>query len=171
MASICRQNYHTDCEAGVNKQINMHLFASYAYQSMAFYFDRDDVALPGFHCYFKKASDHEREYADEMMKYQNERGGRIVLQNVAKLDWDSGNGMAAMEHALTLEKQLNQNLLDLHGVALARGDTEMTHFIKGNFLTPRVKTIKEIAEHIANLKRVEPGLGEYLYDKKTLPYP
>ena len=36
MASVsqCRQNYHEDSEAGVNKQINMELFASYTYMSM-----------------------------------------------------------------------------------------------------------------------------------------
>ena len=34
MASQCRQNYHEDSEAGVNKQINMELFASYTYLSM-----------------------------------------------------------------------------------------------------------------------------------------
>ena len=59
-----RQNYHAESEAGVNKQINLELYASYAYKSMAFYFDRDDVALSGFHNYFKKASDEERQHAD-----------------------------------------------------------------------------------------------------------
>ena len=29
-----RQNYHAECEAGVNKQINLELYASYVYQSM-----------------------------------------------------------------------------------------------------------------------------------------
>ncbi|XP_070561253.1 soma ferritin-like [Ptychodera flava] len=170
MSSVCRQNYHSDCEAGVNRQINMHLFASYAYHSLAFYFDRDDVALPGFYGHFKKMSDQERDYAQTMMEYQNKRGGRIVLQNITKSDWDTGSGLAAMEYALTLEQKLNQSLLDLHGVALTREDTEMTHFIKSEFLPARVQRIKQVADHIANLKRVEPGLGEYLYDRKTLKH-
>ncbi len=29
-----RQNYHAESEAGVNKQINLELYASYVYQSM-----------------------------------------------------------------------------------------------------------------------------------------
>lgn len=29
-----RQNYHEDCEAAINKQINMELYASYTYLSM-----------------------------------------------------------------------------------------------------------------------------------------
>ena len=46
------------------------------------YFDRDDVALHGFHKFFKKSSDEEREHAEKLMKYQNKRGGRIVLQQI-----------------------------------------------------------------------------------------
>ena len=29
-----RQNYHEESEAGINKQINLELYASYTYQSM-----------------------------------------------------------------------------------------------------------------------------------------
>ncbi|MRA75978.1 hypothetical protein GH890_31585, partial [Bacillus thuringiensis] len=56
-----RQNYHAECEAGVNKQINLELYASYVYQSMAWYFNRDDVALPGIHRYLKRKSKDENE--------------------------------------------------------------------------------------------------------------
>merc|ERR1712043_147956 len=112
-ASQCRQNYHTESEAGVNRQINMELYASYCYQSMAFYFDRDDVALPGFSKFFKKSSDEEREHAEKLMKYQNKRGGRIVLQDIKKPDRDEwGCALDAMQVALQLEKSVNQALLD-----------------------------------------------------------
>ena len=33
MAQI-KQNFHAECEAGINKQINVELHASYIYQSM-----------------------------------------------------------------------------------------------------------------------------------------
>lgn len=33
-----RQNFHQESEAGINKQINMELYASYVYQSMVIYF-------------------------------------------------------------------------------------------------------------------------------------
>lgn len=44
--------------------------------------DRDDVALANFSEYFKKASDEEREHAEKLMKFQNQRGGRIVLKAI-----------------------------------------------------------------------------------------
>jgi ferritin len=75
----------------------------------AYYFDREDVALPGFHNFFKKSSDEEREHAEKFMKYQNKRGGRIVLQPVAKPTRDEWSSpLEAVTAALELEKTVNQ---------------------------------------------------------------
>jgi len=164
-----RQNYHSECEAGVNKQINLELYASYVYHSMSFYFDRDDVALPGFAKFFKKASDEEREHAEKLMKFQNQRGGRIVLQSIQKPERDEwGCGLDAMQAALALEKNVNQALLDLHVLSDSHNDAQMSDFIEANYLTEQVEAIKELSDHVTNLKRVGPGLGEYMFDKETL---
>ena len=45
---------------------------------------------------------------------------------------------------------------------------QMTDFLEGNYLQEQVRSIKEIGDHITNLKRVGPGLGEYMFDKETL---
>jgi len=164
-----RQNFHSETEAGINKQINLELYASYCYQSMGFYFERDDVALPGFSAYFKKASEEEREHAEKLMKYQNKRGGRIVLQNIQKPERDEwGTGLDAMQVALALEKNVNQSLLDLHKLGDTHGDAQFCDFVEGEYLEEQVTAIKEISDHITQLKRVGPGLGEYMYDKESL---
>merc|ERR1712150_120071 len=168
-ASQCRQNYHTESEAGINRQINMELYASYCYQSMAFYFDRDDVALKGFSKYFSDASGEEREHAEKLMKYQNKRGGRVVLQDIKKPERDEwGTGLDAMQAALTLEKNVNQSLLDLHKVADTHADAQFMDFLEGEYLKEQVDAIKEMSDHITQLKRVGAGLGEYTYDKESL---
>merc|ERR1712226_499117 len=162
-----RQNYHAENEAGVNKQINLELYACYVYQSMGFYFDRDDVALKGFAKFFKKSSDEEREHAEKLMAYQNKRGGRIVLQNIQKPERDEwGTGLDAMQAALALEKNVNQSLLDLHKLADSHGDAQMCDFIEGTYLEEQVDAIKEISDHMTQLKRVGSGLGEYMFDKE-----
>ncbi|KAK3585695.1 hypothetical protein CHS0354_020261 [Potamilus streckersoni] len=164
-----RQNYHAESEAGINKQINMELYACYVYQSMSYYFDRDDVALKGFAKFFKKSSEEEREHAEKLMKYQNKRGGRIVLQDIKKPDRDEwGTGLDAMEVALDLEKSVNQALLDLHKVAESHNDPQMMDFIEHEYLEEQVNSIKELCDYITNLKRVGTGLGEYMFDKETL---
>jgi len=169
MANQCRQNYHPDCEAGVNKQINLELYASYVYQSMYFYFDRDDIALPGFAKFFEDSSKEEREHAERLMKFQNQRGGRIVLQDIKKPERDDwGCGLDAMSAALALEKQVNEALLGLHGISGSHNDAQMCDFIENHYLTEQVEAIKQLGDYVTNLKRVGPGMGEYLFDKHTL---
>jgi len=166
--SQCRQNYHQDCEASINRQINIELQASYVYQSMAFYFDRDDVVLPGFSKYFQAASKEERGHAEKLMKYQNMRGGRILLQAVKKPERDEwGSAQEAMEAALRLERSVNQSLLEMHKVASQHEDAQLCHYLD-DYLDEQVKSIKEIADHVTQLKRVGPGLGEHIYDKEVM---
>ncbi|XP_076451123.1 soma ferritin-like [Babylonia areolata] len=167
--SQIRQNFHEECEAGINRQINLELYASYVYMSMSFHFDRDDVAQKGFHEFFKKQSDEEREHAEKLMEYQNMRGGRILLQDVKKPDHDEwGSGLEAMTAALQLEKSINQSLIDLHHLAGSHNDSQMGDFVEDNFLKEQVESIKKISDYITNLKRVGSGLGEFLFDKETL---
>jgi len=136
---------------------------------MSFYFDRDDVALPGFAKFFKTSSDEEREHAEKLMKFQNQRGGRIVLQAIQKPERDEwGTGLEAMQSALALEKNVNQALLDLHTLSDSHNDHQFSDFIEANYLTEQVEAIKQLSEYVTNLKRVGPGLGEYMFDKETL---
>jgi len=165
--NLIRQNYHQDSEAGVNRQINMELYASYVYHSMAMHFDRHDVALPGFYKFFKKSSDEEREHAEKLMHFQNKRGGRVLLKDIlkpSKDDW--GTGLEAMEAALELEKNVNVSLLTLHKIAAEHDDGHMTDFLEGEYLEEQVKSMKEIADLIAQLKRAGPNLGEYMVDRQ-----
>lgn len=67
------------------------------------------MALKGFAKFFKESADEENEHAQKLMKYQNLRGGRVVLTAInrpAQQEWASP--LAAMEFALNLEKQVNQ---------------------------------------------------------------
>nr|WCD24766.1 Tyr p 30 allergen [Tyrophagus putrescentiae] len=168
-SSKIRQNYNEISEAAVNKQINLELYAAYFYQQLAFHFNRDDVALPGFEKFFAAASKEEREHAEKLMKYQNLRGGRIVLQDIPKpikQSWSSG--LEAMEAALELEKTVNQSLLDLHNVASKHDDPQFADYLETHYLTEQVEAIKKLSDYVTNLRRVGSGLGEYLFDKHTL---
>ncbi|EFN79593.1 soma ferritin [Harpegnathos saltator] len=161
-----RQNFHQENEDRINKQINLELHASYAYLSMAYYFDRNDVALPGFFEYFKKASDEEREHAMKLLAYQNKRGGNIFLQPIKDpvTDWQSAQN--AMMEALQLERKVNEHLLQLHELASTHNDPHLMDFLETEFLQEQVDSIKEIADHVTNLERVGDGLGVYIFDKE-----
>ena len=164
-----RQNYHPESEAFINKQINLELYAFYTYLSMAYYFDRHDVGLQGFHEFFKKRSGEELEHAQKFMKYQNSRGGTLILQAVNKPNKDSwGSCLEAMEMSLQLERTVNESLLKLHQTGSSNNDAHLCDFLESNYLDEQVEDIKNLGEHITNLKRVGTGLGEYMFDKETL---
>ncbi|XP_037545900.1 ferritin, middle subunit-like [Nematolebias whitei] len=172
MDSQVRQNYHRDCEAAINRMVNMELFASYTYTSMAFYFSRDDVALPGFSHFFKENSDEEREHAEKLLKFQNKRGGRIFLQDVKKPERDEwGSGLEAMQCALQLEKKVNQALLDLHKLASDHVDPHLCDFLETHYLNEQVEAIKKLGDYITNLTSMDAKtnkMAEYLFDKHSL---
>lgn len=166
MASVIRQNFHQSSEQAINDQINMELTASYVYQSMAFYYDRDDIALPGFKKFFEHNSEEEREHAEKLMKYQNKRGGRVVLKDIKRPDKDEwGTGLEGLEAALELEKKVNASLLNLHALASQNNDAHLADFLEGEYLDEQVESIKKIGDMITKLKRAGPGLGEYTFDK------
>ncbi|DBA13557.1 TPA: hypothetical protein GDO54_018614 [Pyxicephalus adspersus] len=172
MESQVRQNFNRDCEAAINRIVNLELYASYTYLSMSCFFDRDDVALAHVAEFFKKQSQEEREHAEEFMKYQNKRGGRIVLQDLKKPERDEwGNTLEAMQAALHLEKTVNQALLDLHKLASEKVDTHLCDYLESEYLEEQVKAIKQLGDYITNLKRLgvpQNGMGEYLFDKHSL---
>merc|ERR1711974_546772 len=165
--SKIRQNYHEDCEALINKQINMEFYASYVYLSMSSYFNRDDQALHGFAEHFKMESGEERAHGMKLMEYQTKRGGRVVFQDIAKpttIEW--GTPLEAMEAALELEKTVNQSLLDLHKVAGDKGDGHLCDFLESEYLGEQVEGIKSIGDLITKMKRAGDGLGLHLIDKE-----
>ncbi|XP_037657438.1 ferritin, mitochondrial [Choloepus didactylus] len=170
--SRLRQNFHPDSEAAINRQINLELYASYVYLSMAYYFSRDDVALNNFARYFLRLSREETEHAEKLMLLQNQRGGRICLQDIKKPDQDDWeSGLHAMECALLLEKNVNQSLLELHTLASDKGDPHLCDFLETHYLNEQVKSIKELGDHVHNLVKMgapDFGLAEYLFDKHTL---
>ena len=98
------------------------LACTYIYKQ-AYYFERDDVDLKGFAKFFRDSAKEEFEHAQKFMKFQTDRGGRIVLQDIRKPEKDEwGTGLDAMEAALALEKTVNQALLDLHTISDKHSD-------------------------------------------------
>nr|XP_045225283.1 ferritin heavy chain-like [Macaca fascicularis] len=167
-----RHNYHQDSEATINRQISLELCASYIYLSVFYCFDRHDVALKNFAKYFLHQSHEEREHAEKLMKLQNQRGGRIFLQDIKKPDYDNWeSGLNATECALHLEKNVNQSLLELYKLATDKSDSHLYDFIETHYLNEQVKAIRELGDHVTNLHKIgapESGLAEYLFDKHTL---
>merc|ERR1712180_505159 len=160
-----RQNYDEECEALVNKQINMELYASYVYVALANYFARVDQALPGFACFFKRSSCVMQQHGVSLMEYQAKRGGKVVLQNISKpsrMDW--GTPLEAI--TAVLEKTVTETLQQIQTVAKEKYDFHLTDFIQQEFVVKKVNIIKEIGDIITNIKRVTDGTGLFTVDQQ-----
>ncbi|OBS74673.1 hypothetical protein A6R68_14795 [Neotoma lepida] len=172
--SKVRQNYSTEVEAAVNRLVNLHLWASYTYLSLGYYFDQDDVALEGVGHFFRELAEEKRKGAERLLRMRGV-GGVVLFQDVQKPSQDEwGKSQEAMEAALALEKNLNQALWDLHSLASARTDPHLCDFLENHFLDEEVKLIKKMG----NLHRVagpqpvqtsgpQPSLGEVKALHKT----
>lgn len=78
---------------------------------------------------------------------------------------EKGEALYAMELALSLEKLNFQKLLALHAVANKHDDAALTDFVEGDLLDDQVKSVKEHAIYVSQLRRVGKGLGVYEVDR------
>lgn len=143
---------------------------SYVYHALHAYFDRDNVALPGFAKFFKEASDEEREHAHKLVSYQNERGGRVRLAPLAAPETEfthpeKGDALYAMELALAMEKLNFAKLRELHSACDAAGDAAAADFVEGELLAEQTESVRRVAGMVAQLRRVGPGLGVFEFDR------
>ncbi|KAL1765150.1 ferritin heavy polypeptide-like 17 [Sigmodon hispidus] len=172
-SSQVRQNYDCDCEAAVNTHIQLKLYASYVYLSMAFYFDRDDVAKKNFKQFFLSKSHNHKANAEMFMFLQNKCGGCIVLGDIARPDRNNWQGgIQAMECAYHLEMTINQSLLNLRELAKGKGTIYLCSFLEQHCLDEQAQILKEVSGYLANLRQMEEAeencLAEYLFDKLSL---
>lgn len=169
----CNVGYDSEEEDAVNRHINVEFTAMYAYHALWAYFNRDTVALPGFAKYFNDQSLEERSHAHEFMEYQNKRGGKVELMPIAvpemafAMNDGTSDAVYAMDLALQLEKFVYHKLKDLQKIADSKNDSQMSDFID-NYLAHQVDAIKEVADYVAQLKRVGTGHGVYHIDRVLL---
>ncbi|XP_065772781.1 ferritin heavy chain-like [Muntiacus reevesi] len=170
--SEVRQNNRPECEAAVNSHAALEFHASFQCLAVAFYLDRDDVALKHFSRFFLLSSHEHSKTAESLMFLQKERGGRVCFLDIRKpesQEWESGR--QAMQDTLQLEKCVNQSLLDLHQLAIESCDADLCHFLETSYLDQQVKFIKELQDHVSNLSNVESAegsLADDVFDKLTL---
>ncbi|XP_036083156.1 ferritin heavy chain-like [Rousettus aegyptiacus] len=169
--SCARQSYQPDCEAAVDNQINLELYASYVYEAMALYFEREDAALKHVVQFFRQQSSKEMEYAQRLVWLHEQRGTHLRLPDIARPEphgWH--DRVRVMECALHLAMDVNQSLFSLHRLATDKKDARLCDFHMSRHLHDQVKFITELGDHLTNLCKMgapQSGQAERLFDKLT----
>lgn len=180
-AGLARTRWTREAEAAVNEQVGREWALAYTYEAIASAFFEADRALPGVAAYFRKEAKAERGHARSFMKYQASRGGATVLPALAAPDdflaatggpglgpgggTKDGDVTRAFEAALALEQMNYIALEGLHAVAEAETDPQLQDFVEAALAVSHAE-VKAAADHVSQLGRVGPGLGEWLFDRE-----
>lgn len=145
------------------------LNASHAYMSLAAYYMRPEVALENVAKWFLKQSEEEREHAVGFIKYQNKRGGKVVLKDIKATSPQEFNSLVeAFQFALDLEKSNNEGLLRLHEISSENKDIDFCTLLEDKYLEEQTRSIEEIGRFVTKLKRLGSGIGEDFFDKEIM---
>ncbi|CAG2121255.1 unnamed protein product [Medioppia subpectinata] len=102
------------------------------------------------------------------MEYQTKRGGRVILSDIQTYPKQDGwTPLEAMAKTISVETGITQALLKQNELADSVKDSDYSGFLV-NFLREQIRDLKELGDHVTRLKRVGPGIGEYLYDKYSI---
>ncbi|XP_066594797.1 ferritin, heavy subunit-like [Prorops nasuta] len=163
--------FHRDIELVFNRQINAEFKAFYYYLSMAAYFGRVDVALPGFQSFFMQMHHEEHDHALQFLNYIIMRGGKVYLNQICSpgVQDDWGCPLNALKTALQLEIEISEKLVAANDVAKIYNDLNASDFIVTKFMDIQVKSVNEMAKLVSVLSGIgDSSLARFMFDKDLL---
>jgi ferritin len=104
----------------INKQINAEFYSSFLYLSMAAYFE--DQNLPGMANWERVQAKEETTHAMKFYNFLSERGGRIVLDTIAKPSSDWKSPLDVFQTGLAHEQKVTAMINTLMDLAVAEKD-------------------------------------------------
>lgn len=151
-------------EAALNAQINAEFWSAYLYLSMAAYFAAD--GKPGFANWFEIQFKEEQDHAMKFFKYVTDRGAKVELKPIEKVDLTWESPLHAFEETLRHEKIVTGRINDL--VALAKDEKDYaTESMLKWFVDEQVEEEATAQGYIDALKMIKDnGFGIYTMDKE-----
>ncbi len=141
-----------EMEAALNEQLKWELYSAYLYLSMAAYFE--DLGLEGFSHWMKAQSAEELMHAMKFYKFINERGGRVVLQEIPQPPHSWESPLETMEFALNHEREVTKKINGLMSQAKAEGDHATEIFLQW-FVSEQVEEEDSFGRLVSQMKLVK----------------
>jgi ferritin len=143
-------------EQALNDQINAELYSAYLYLAMEAYFESQN--LPGLAKWMRAQTQEEVMHAMKIYDYVNERGGRVVLESIAKppAKWESP--LAAFEAAYKHEQLVTGRINDLVDLAIKEKDHAANTFLQW-FVNEQVEEETSADTVVQQLKMAEGAAG------------
>lgn len=159
---IYKMSYSKQNSDSIVAQITLELQAAHIYRWLAHHFNHPEVALPGFSKYFMTQAGEELHHADEFITYHQMRGGYYHIGSLETEFSTAGSPYDALVQAITLEKQVLDNLNQVH----VSGDNQTQVFVE-DYINHQTKAIAEVQTLITKAGRVvDNPTGTYLLDRE-----
>ncbi|KAH0549162.1 soma ferritin-like [Cotesia glomerata] len=163
-------NFHPETETAFNQQIGTEFKAFYNYLSMAAFFGRADVAMPGCQSFFTQMYMEEFEHALQFLSYVNMRGGSVNLFGIPPPNVQNWNcPLYAFKEALKLEIAVTNKLVTANETAERHKDLSASDFIVTGYLENQMKSVNEFEKFITVLSGIgDKTLSRFMFDKDLL---
>ena len=148
----------------LNKQLNAELYSSYLYLSMSAYFQT--INLPGFANWMRVQAQEELVHAMRFYDFINERGGRVMLQQVEAPPTEWSSPLDMFENVYRHEQKVTGLINDLVNLAVAERDHATNIFLQW-FVTEQVEEEASADEVVQKLKLMgDAGGGLFMLDRE-----
>jgi ferritin len=156
---------HPDIEKAINEQINHEFISAYAYLAMAGWFEHE--SLDGFAAWMALQGQEELGHAMKFRRYLCDRGGRVVLLQLAQPAADFQSPVAAFEASLQQEQHVSALINRIYDRANEHKDYSTTSFLRW-FLDEQVEEEKTVNDMIAKLTLTgDNANGLFLLDQQA----
>jgi ferritin len=115
-------------EKAFNAHLNAEFYSSYLYLSMANYFAANN--LEGMTTWMRIQVDEERLHAMKFIDFINNRGGRVVLEQIDKPKTEWSGALEAFEEALDHERLVTKKINELLDLAIKENDHAAAAFLQ-----------------------------------------
>jgi len=139
-------------EEALNGQVNAELYSAYLYLSMAAYFESGN--LPGFANWMRVQAQEEQFHAMKFYDYINERGGRVILEQIEAppAEWDSA--LAVFEAVSAHEQKVTALINQLVDLAIQQKDHATNSFLRW-FVDEQVEEEDNAGKIVGQLKLIK----------------
>lgn len=147
----------------LNDQFNYELESANIYLAMAGY--TEDLGLGGFTNWFMAQYEEELFHAKKIMKFINDKNGRIEVKPVAAPQNNFNSLLEAFEITLKHEEEVTTKFYDLMDIALEEREHSTKSFLQW-FIDEQVEEEATVGDMINKIKLVKDS-GLYLLDQEA----
>ena len=147
----------------LNEQLNYELESANIYLAMAGY--TEDLGLGGFTNWFMAQYEEEVFHAKKIMRFINDKNGRIKITAIAAPQNEFTSLLDAFEKTLAHEIEVSKRFYDLMNLALEEKEYSTKNFLQW-FVDEQVEEEANVHDMINKIKLVKDS-GLYLLDQEA----